>query len=196
MNYINNKKIIKHILAKLIPRIFINLYLMIKYGCLIDIGAKIMFSKNLKIGKGTIIGKCDITAQGPINIGKKCLINDYVILNSKSGSIEIGDNTTINNFSIVYGNGGVKIGHDSAIAHSVKIIKKHKIPALNHNYGGATSEPTKIGDYVWLCANAVLIDGVTLGDNVIVGANSFVNKNIPDNSIYAGNPVRLIKMRQ
>lgn len=196
MNKIVRKEIFSRIAAKLIPNILVNLYLMIKFKCIIDLRSKIIFPRNLKIGKGSIIGKCDIIAKGNICIGKSCLINDYVILNSKNGYINIGDNTSINNFTIIYGNGGVEIGSYCAIAHSVKIIKNHDIPEINHPYGSSTEKFTSIGDYVWLCANVVIIDGISIGNNVIVGANSFVNKSIDENMIVAGSPAKIIKQRQ
>jgi acetyltransferase-like isoleucine patch superfamily enzyme len=166
-----------------------------KYKCLIDLRARIMFSKNITIGKGSIIGRCDIIAQGKISIGSGCLINDYVILNSKTGYIKIGSNTSINNFAIIYGNGGVEIGSDCAIAHSVKIIKNHEIPVIDNPYGPATDKFTRIGDFVWIGANVVIIDGVSVGNNAVIGANSFVNKDLTENAVYAGNPAKLIKTR-
>lgn len=50
-----------------------------------------------------------------------------------------------------------------------------------------------IGDNVYICANSVVIGGVHIGDNVIIGAGSVVTKDIPSNSVYAGNPARFIK---
>ena len=50
-----------------------------------------------------------------------------------------------------------------------------------------------IGDNVYICANSVVIGGVHIGDNVIIGAGSVVTKDIPSDSVYAGNPARFIK---
>ncbi len=51
----------------------------------------------------------------------------------------------------------------------------------------------KIGDNVQLGANVVIIGGVNVGNNVIVGAGSVVVKDIPDNCVVAGNPARIIR---
>lgn len=190
------KKVILFASRLIFPKFFKNFYLMIKFQCVIHPNANILFTKNLKIGRKTIIGKCDIVAQGPIEIGESCIINDYVIINSKTGHIKIGDKTSVNNFTIIYGNGGVDIGKYNAIAHSVKIVKNHNIPNKKDvGYQIISDKPTQIGDYVWLCANVVITDGVTIGHNTVVGANSFVSKNIPSDVIVAGCPAKIVKQR-
>ena len=54
-------------------------------------------------------------------------------------------------------------------------------------------EPIIIGDNVWLGINSIILKGVTRGDNAIVAAGSVVTKNVPPNSIVAGNPAKVIK---
>jgi acetyltransferase-like isoleucine patch superfamily enzyme len=53
--------------------------------------------------------------------------------------------------------------------------------------------PIVIGDNVWLGMNSVVLPGVTIGDNVVVASNSVVSKDIPANSIAAGNPCKVLK---
>lgn len=50
-----------------------------------------------------------------------------------------------------------------------------------------------IGDNVWMGGNTVVCPGVHIGDNVVIGAGSVVTKDIPDWSIAAGNPCRVIR---
>ena len=50
-----------------------------------------------------------------------------------------------------------------------------------------------IEDDVWLAANVVVIDGVTIGKGAVIGAGSVVTHDIPDNSVAAGNPARVIR---
>lgn len=193
----NKRKILQLVLDSLVPTVIKNLYLMIKFHCFIHPFARIKLVRNLKIGRGSMIGRCDIYAQGPIQIGKNCLINDYVILNSKTGYINIGDNTAINNFSIIYGNGGVDIGDNCAIAHSVKIVKNHLIPdKKTEAYSKSSDRYTKIGNNIWLCANVVVVDGVKIGNYSVVGANSLVTHNVPESVIVGGNPAKVLKTRK
>ena len=55
------------------------------------------------------------------------------------------------------------------------------------------AEPVKIGSGCWICANVVILPGVTIGDNCVIGAGSVVTKSIPDNSVAVGNPCRVLR---
>lgn len=66
--------------------------------------------------------------------------------------------------------------------HSKEDYKKHE-----------KMSPIKIGKNVWIGANCVILPGVEIGDNTIIGAGSIVTKNIPSDSIAVGNPCKVIK---
>mgnify|MGYP002710252414 FL=1 len=53
--------------------------------------------------------------------------------------------------------------------------------------------PVTVGDNVWIGGNTVILPGVTVGSNVVIGAGSVVSKDIPDNTIAAGNPCKVIR---
>ena len=51
---------------------------------------------------------------------------------------------------------------------------------------------TRIGDNVFIGANATVLPGVCVGDNCVIGANSVVTKNVPENTVVTGNPARVV----
>jgi maltose O-acetyltransferase len=59
-----------------------------------------------------------------------------------------------------------------------------------------TRSPVKIGDRCWIGANVIILPGVTIGDNVVVGSGSIVTKDIPSNSIAVGNHARIIRKNE
>lgn len=115
------------------------------------------------------------------------------------GPVEIGENVSINaRVTIDGGSKGVTIGRDTRIATGVTIF------AFNHGMNPdrlVRSQPVKsvgirIGHDVWLGANANVVDGVTIGNHVVVGMGSVVTKDVPDWAIVAGNPARIIGDRR
>ena len=55
------------------------------------------------------------------------------------------------------------------------------------------ARPITVGNNVWFGGNVCVLGGVTIGDNVVIGAGSVVTKNIPSNCVAVGNPCKLIK---
>lgn len=74
------------------------------------------------------------------------------------------------------------VNHDGGV-----LILRHKHPTLE------LTRPIKIGSNVYIGINCTILPGVTIGDNVIVGAGSVVTKDIPANSVAAGVPARVLK---
>jgi acetyltransferase-like isoleucine patch superfamily enzyme len=59
--------------------------------------------------------------------------------------------------------------------------------------GDVLTAPVVIGDYVWICFNAIILKGVTIGEGAIVAAGAVVTKNVPCYTLVAGNPAIVIK---
>lgn len=53
-----------------------------------------------------------------------------------------------------------------------------------------------IGNYVRISKGAIVFGGITIGDNVVIGANAVVNKPVPDNAVVAGVPAKIIRIKK
>ena len=78
-----------------------------------------------------------------------------------------------------------KVGKNLTVSQGVTIGKGHK------NVEGR--DTPNIGDNVWICPNCVIFGGISIGNNVIIGAGTILNKSVPDNCTVVGNPARVVK---
>lgn len=109
-------------------------------------------------------------------------------------NIEIGENFFANYNFVVLDVAKVIIGDNAQIAPNVAIYTAgHPLHPEMRNTGYEYGISVTIGNNVWIGGNTVILPGVTIGDNVVIGAGSVVGKDIPDNMIAVGNPLRLIR---
>lgn len=91
----------------------------------------------------------------------------------------------------------VTIGENCMMAPNVAIYTAgHPIHPAARNYAYEYGIEVTIGDNVWLGGNTVVVLGVHIGSNVVIGAGSVVTKDIPDWSVAVGNPCRVVKRLQ
>ena len=69
----------------------------------------------------------------------------------------------------------------------------HPIDIKTRNQGLEYAKPIEIGDNVWIGGSVVVLPGVKIGSNSVIGAGSVVVKDIPKNSVAVGNPCKVIK---
>ncbi|MBQ9410916.1 MAG: sugar O-acetyltransferase [Bacteroidales bacterium] len=88
----------------------------------------------------------------------------------------------------------VTIGDDCFIGPNVSIYTAcHSTDPVERNSRREWAEPVSIGHNVWIGGSVTILPGVSIGNNVTIGAGSVVTKDIPDNVVAAGNPCRVIK---
>ena len=88
----------------------------------------------------------------------------------------------------------VHIGNNVMVAPNVTLsVTGHPVDPEYRRGGTQFSLPIVIGDDVWIGANSVILPGVTIGDNSVIGAGSVVTQDIPANSVAYGVPCRVIR---
>lgn len=124
--------------------------------------------KSTKIDSNSIIGKYTY-------IGERCTITRAII----GRYCSIG-----NNVSIGPGEHDVDLVSTSSYLYCGGVW-----------YDKLTEKPVVIGNDVWIGTDSIVRRGVTVGDGAVIGANTFVNKDVPPFAIVAGNPAKIIKYR-
>ena len=128
------------------------------------------------------------------SLGRRSVVESYSCINNAVGDVIIGDNTRIGLHNTIIG--PVTIGSHVNLAQGITVT------ALNHNFTdpskriaqqGVSTKPVTIADDVWIGANAVVLPGVSIGRHCVVAAGAVVSKDVPDNSIVAGVPAKVIK---
>ena len=145
-----------------------------------------------------------------VKLGKDVKVYDFVNLYG----CEIGDNTKIGAFVEIQK--GVKIGKNCKISSHTFICEGvtiednvfigHNVTFINDKYPRATSDdgqlqteddwtciPTQVKQNASIGSSATLLCGITVGENAVVGAGSVVTKDVPPNTIVAGNPARILR---
>ncbi|MBU9737394.1 sugar O-acetyltransferase [Diplocloster agilis] len=108
--------------------------------------------------------------------------------------IEVGKNFFANYNCTILDVAKVRIGDNCQMAPNVSIYTAgHPVHPLTRNTAYEYGIEVTIGDNVWIGGNTVICPGVHIGDNVVIGAGSVVTKDIPDWSIAAGNPCKVIR---
>jgi acetyltransferase-like isoleucine patch superfamily enzyme len=87
----------------------------------------------------------------------------------------------------------IVIGDACMIAHGVYISDADWHGIYDRAEPVGNTKPVVLEDNVWIGDSAIICKGVTIGENSIIGAGAVVTKNVPPNSIFAGNPAKLVK---
>lgn len=106
------------------------------------------------------------------------------------GRLRIGDRVFVNCGTVIIAVKEIVIGNDVALANEVSIVdsNSHGLEGRPH-----VEAPVHIGDGTWVGNRAMILPGVTIGRRVVVAAGAVVTHDVPDDSLVAGNPARLVR---
>lgn len=104
--------------------------------------------------------------------------------------VRIGRNAIVMPNSLMMASGTITIEDNVQVAAYVKLISNNHDP---YDRMILTCMPVVLKRNCWIGAGAVILPGVTVGENSIVGAGSVVTKDVPDNTVVAGNPAKFVK---
>ncbi|WP_229365760.1 acyltransferase [Fibrisoma montanum] len=155
---------------------------------IIDInkGSKLIIGKNLKINNGLRYNR--IGRQQPCffiaNYGGEIVIGDDVGMSSTAivchKRVRIGSNVKIGGGTVIYDTDfhNLDVCRRTSIKEDITTVKKKEV---------------EIKDNVFIGAHCIILKGVTIGENSIIGAGSVLTKSVPHNQIWAGNPAQFVK---
>lgn len=107
--------------------------------------------------------------------------------------ITIGRNVFINQNCTFYDLGGIDIADDVMIGPNVSLITSGHPTHPAERRDGVVAKPIVVERNVWIAAGAIVIGGVTIGENAVVAAGAVVTKDVPPNTLVGGNPARVIR---
>lgn len=124
---------------------------------------------------------------GKVRFGRKTTFrHNFHIMTENGGSVKIGDNCFFNNGCSINSLKKVTIGDGTIFGENVHIYDhNHKFRSEEDSIKsqGYSVEEVNIGNHVWIGTNVVILKGVTIGDNSVIGAGSVIENDIPKNSI-------------
>lgn len=143
-----------------------------------------------------VYGAPRITNLGTITIGDKFLFFSTTVRSEMvahaDGRIEIGNGVFINYGASISAHQLVRIGEGCQLGSYVCLMDNDYHCVEDRSRPGE-SKPIQLGRNVWLGVRVIVLKGVTIGDNAVIGAGSVVTHDIPANSVAAGVPARVVR---
>lgn len=175
--------------------VFIGRNVSIRHSYLFTTGRNLILEDNVHINALSYNG---IHMGDDVSIARDSILVCTGVIANKGIGISIGSGTGINAGAYLGGQGGISIGKQVIIGPGVKIFSE------NHNFSsvnipikdqGVSRKGVSVGDNCWIGASVTILDGVSIGTGSVIAAGSVVTRSVPENSVAAGVPAKIIKNR-
>ncbi len=162
---------------------------------------------NLKVGRNSKVAWSKLKGKnGNLTIGDNCIVQSRISFDSPYAKVEIGDgsyvgsshlvcHTKINIGSDVIISWGVTIFDHDSHSLSMTVRKKDVSQWINgvKDWSDISIAPVSIESGVWIGYGSTILKGVQIGAGSVIAAKSVVTRNVPPNTLVAGNPARIIR---
>lgn len=128
------------------------------------------------------------------DVGKDCYIEPPFHANWGGKHVHFGDGVYANFGLTCVDDTHIYVGSHTLFGPNVVLATAgHPMMPELRKHGIQYNMPIHIGENCWLGAGVIVVPGVTIGDNVVIGASSVVTKDIPSNSVAMGTPCRVVR---
>jgi acetyltransferase-like isoleucine patch superfamily enzyme len=151
----------------------------------VQMGEHCTIFEDVQIGEGSRVGN-HVLIRSQTRIGARCTVGSYVDI---EGDVVIGDDVSLQ--SACYITRGVVIENCVFCGPRVTTMNDKRITHMRPNMDSSQTPP-RICRGARVGGGSVLLPGVTVGCNALVGAGSVVTRDVPENAIVVGNPARVV----
>ena len=171
--------------------------------CIIDDYCKIGDNNSILVEGAFHLGNNGFIGNSNNFTAREILFGDYLFLDSNvmighggrfsyDSFLKVGKGVMICAWVKLNTNYSITIGDDVGIGEYVDVWTHGSYPAVLNGFP-AEFGPVEIGSHVWLPAKSTVLANIKIGDNVVIGVNSLINKNLPSGCFAAGMPIKIIR---
>ncbi len=153
----------------------------------------------VEIGPNTrFLGRLQVEGTKNIYVGDRCKIKPNVELATHgAGKLVMGDDVILNEYVLISANELIEIGNGTGLGEYTAVLDANHGTKKGIHFRKQPLDiaPIIIGENVWIGRNVIILKGVTIGDGAIIGAYSVVTRDVPADTVVAGNPAKVIRER-
>lgn len=171
--------------------------------CHIEFGVRFVGYDGIRLGNRCHIARnTDVFANGsvqyPVDLGHDVRIREGCYIDAHGGWIRLYEKVFLGPQCVLYGHGGLSIGRNTMIAGQTTIIPANHIHSridIPLRDQGETARGIVIESDVWVGCRCVILDGVRIGHDAVIGAGAVVTRDVPPFAVAVGNPARIVRYR-